>query len=146
MSHFAPQSYRERGPVRPPDHPPMARLRRLGITRADEDAIYADYQAMTDAEKFDALERLDYLDDDELRQQIIEGRDERLASAAEHVTAEEADAAAIDPEDVPDGPVPAVTDWVGDDRRRAAAALIAEQRRHDPPRKTLVAALEDLLG
>lgn len=55
--------------------------------------------------------------------------------------------AAEDPGDqVPDGTVAEVADWVGDDRDRARAALDGEQAKGDGARSTLVAALEKLLS
>lgn len=47
----------------------------------------------------------------------------------------------IDGDEVPDGNVKEVTDWVGDDRDRALRAYEAEQRR-DNPRKSLLTDLE----
>jgi hypothetical protein len=46
---------------------------------------------------------------------------------------------------VPDGTIAEVLDWVGDDSDRAVAALEAEEAR-DQPRSTLVAALEKVVG
>lgn len=46
--------------------------------------------------------------------------------------------------DVPDGAIPVVMDWVGDDPERAALALEAEQEA-DEPRTTLISRLEALL-
>lgn len=169
MSHYAPLSYKTPPAPRAPAHPPMGRLRRLGLRREEEAEVYADWNAMTEAERIEAFEALSHIGDDELREQIIEGREDReLAGPAERievaddgvpghgadeplgptqiVTAADADAAAVNPEDVPDAAVPAVLDWVGEDRARATAALVAEARRHDPPRKTLVEPLEALRG
>lgn len=176
---FAPLSYKlPPATPRAPVHPPMGRLRRLGLKREEEAEVYEDWRAMTDAERFESLEALSHIGDDELREQIREGREERqliarseaaqarsrldagvvfegnrigvaddgVPTPREHVTGADADAAAVDPEDVPDESVPDVLEWVGDDRARAAAALIAEQRRHDPPRKTLQAPLEAIIG
>lgn len=155
VSHYAPLSYKTAptGP-RAPDHPPMGRLRRLGLRREEEADVYAVWDRLSDAERIESVDMIAALDDDELRAQIIADREERKVagtSAAgplpqEFVTGEDADAAAVDPEDVPDGPVPMVLEWVGDSRARAAAALLAEQRRHDPVRKTLVAGAEAVLG
>lgn len=46
---------------------------------------------------------------------------------------------------VPDGTIAEVLDWVGDDSDRAVAALEAEEER-DQSRTTLVAALEKVIG
>lgn len=153
VSHYAPLSYKlpPDGP-RAPDHPPMGRLRRLGLRHEEEAEVYAVWDRLSDAERIESVEMIAALDDEELREQIAADRVERAANnsrlkaGVEFVTGEDADAAAVDPEDVPDGPVPAVLAWVGEDRARAAAALIAEQRRHDPVRKTLVAGAEAVLG
>jgi hypothetical protein len=48
-------------------------------------------------------------------------------------------------DEVPDGTVAEVLEWVGDDSDRAVAALEAEEAA-DQPRTTLVAALEKVVG
>jgi hypothetical protein len=175
QSPFAPVAYKEPAPAKVPDVPPMMRrLIDLGISQGERELVRAIWTRLSDAERLEAIEAYENLDDDELRVQISEMRD-RLAEdgisidamdpdqveaavaaweqadagetpAPEVISGEQADADAVDPEDVPDDSVPVVLDWVGEDRGRAAAALIAEQRRHDPPRKTLVDPLSALVG
>lgn len=50
-----------------------------------------------------------------------------------------------DPNAVPQGTVPEVMTWVGDDKERAQKALDAEQA-NERPRKGLVSSLEELLA
>ena len=47
--------------------------------------------------------------------------------------------------EVPGGSVDEITEWVGDDKDRAKAALAAENVKSSP-RKTLVAALNEVIG
>lgn len=150
---FAPVAYRERSAKSeyPADAPPMMqRLIRLGITSTEREQVREAWAAMTEAERAESATMYENVDDDELLRAIEEARadeaEEAGAAPAEHISGADAEAAAVDPEDVPDGPVPVVLEWVDDNPHRAAAALVAEQRRHDPPRKTLVEPLEALLG
>lgn len=145
---FAPASIKTRAPDRAPDHPPMLRrLLRLGLTHAERDDVLDRWAHMSDDERFEAETAYQHLDDDELRRQIDEMRAESAVEASvQLVDGPSADAAAVDPDDVPDESVRDVLAWVDGDRHRAHAALLAEQRRHDPPRKTLVEPLSDLLG
>lgn len=48
------------------------------------------------------------------------------------------------PPELPDGTVPEVLDWVGDDRERAAQARTAEAAKSSP-RTTLLAKLDEIL-
>lgn len=131
---------------RAPDHPPTGRLRRIGVTQEEVAEAERRWADMSDDERWEAQEALNALTDEELRGQLAEGRAERdEAPAPEAVYAPDAEASAVNPEDVPEGTVDAVLDWVGDDRARAAAALLAEQRREGDPRKTLVEPLQQLL-
>jgi hypothetical protein len=50
-----------------------------------------------------------------------------------------------DENDVPQGTVPEVLSWVGDDKDRAQKALDAENE-NDKPRKSLVSELEEVLS
>jgi hypothetical protein len=146
---YAPVNFKDRPARRPPDHPPIARLRRLGLSRDLADEMQRRWREMSDGEKFEALDAIENLTDDELREGLVEMREEMheaLQRPAEHVTGEDAELAAVDVDQVPDDTVPAVLEWVGEDRARAAAALLAEQRRHEQPRKTLVDPLESLLA
>lgn len=149
---FAPVSTRERkAPARAPEFPPLRRLRRLGLLPDEEQVVRERWEALSDAERTETFEAMENLDNDELARQIVEMRQELAAErrgqrGAEVVSGADADEAAVDVDDVPDGTVPEVLEWVGDDQARASAALLAEQRRHDPPRKTLVEPLEDLVG
>lgn len=79
---FAPKSYREPRPRRAPDVPPLLRLRRAGLTPADEPVVRSRWAAMSDAERFEAAEAMENLDNDELRRQIEEMREEVAAEAA----------------------------------------------------------------
>lgn len=155
---YAPVNFKERPARRAPDHPPIARLRRLGLSRDIADELQSRWRELTDEEKFETLAAIDHLTDDELREGLAEMEDEirealaeRQAqaevvdAAVEQVTGEAADADAVDVEDVPDDTVAEILIWVGDDRARASAALLAEQRRHDPPRKGVVGPLMGLL-
>lgn len=90
---FAPKSYRERAPRRAPDSPPLIRLRRAGLTRDDEEVVRSRWAALNDAERFEAMEAMDNLDNDELRRQIEEMREEAAAEAA---------AASYEPEPAPE--------------------------------------------
>lgn len=147
-SPFEPRSYRER-PAKseyPADAPPMMlRLIRAGLTQAEREEVREAWAAMTDAERAETAEMYENIDDDELARQLEESRAEDAVGRGA-VAWDAADPVEIHPEDVPDGPVPAVLAWVGEDRQRAKVALIAEGRRHDPPRKTLVDPLESLAG
>lgn len=51
-----------------------------------------------------------------------------------------------DPDAMPDGPIPALLAWVGDDLDRASRALDAEQDKGDQARKGVVEPLTALLG
>jgi hypothetical protein len=51
-----------------------------------------------------------------------------------------------DGDGVPEGTIPQVEEWVGDNHERAAQALEAEQAKGDAARSTLVASLEKLLA
>jgi hypothetical protein len=140
---FRPLSYRERAPQRAPDLPPLIRLRRAGLTAEDEAEVRERWAAMTNAQRFEAMAALDNLDDEELRRQVVEMREEMR---------EEAEAAAAlvgyadsSPDEVPDGTAQEVLGWVGDDAAKAAAALAAEQARPQP-RKTLRSRLQALVG
>lgn len=79
---FAPKSYRERAPERAPDLPPILRLRRAGLTDADEPIVQARWAAMTNDERLEAAAAMEYVDNDELRRQIEEMRDEAAAGEA----------------------------------------------------------------
>lgn len=48
-------------------------------------------------------------------------------------------------EEVPDGNISEINEWVGDDKDRAQLALDAENK-EDNPRKTLVKHLEDIIN
>ena len=50
-----------------------------------------------------------------------------------------------DVEEVPEGNISEITDWVGDDKDRAQLALDAENGQ-DSPRKTLVKHLEEVIN
>ena len=52
---------------------------------------------------------------------------------------------AEDDENMPDGPIPAVLAWVGDDLERAQQALDAEQAKGESGRKGVIDPLTDLL-
>lgn len=82
MSHFAPVSYKMRGPEKAPDLPPIARLRRAGLTSEDEAEVMRRWETYTPAERLESVQSLEYLDDDELRRQIEEMREEVAAEAA----------------------------------------------------------------
>ncbi len=77
---------KERKPPRAPDLPPLLRLRRAGLREDEFDEVIARWRAMTHAERFEAGEALDNLDDDELGRQVEEMREEmeadRFAAAA----------------------------------------------------------------
>lgn len=136
---FAPKSYRARTPPRAPDLPPLVRLRRVGLTHDDEAVVRARWAALSNDERFEAMTAMENLDDDELRRQVEEMREEAAATAA----LSEYDTPALT--DVPDATVDEVLGWVGDDAARAAAALAAEEGRPQP-RKTLRARLQGLVG
>lgn len=141
----APTRHVQHREPRAPAHPPVARLRRLGVTEAELGEAMRNWAAMDDGDRWEALDALSQLSDEELREILAEGRAERDEEAAEKVYAPDAEAGAVNPEDVPAGNVEDVLAWVGDDRARAAAALMAEQRRDGDPRKTLVEPLQHLL-
>lgn len=79
---FAPRSYRERAPERAPDLPPILRLRRAGLTDADELIVRARWAGMTNDERLEAADAMEYVDNDELRRQIEEMREEAAAGEA----------------------------------------------------------------
>lgn len=79
---FAPRSMKFRGPERAPDLPPLLRLRRTGLRPDEEPEVLARWAAMTNAERLEAGESLEYLDDDEVRRQVEEMREDAAASAA----------------------------------------------------------------
>jgi hypothetical protein len=131
---FAPRSVKVRRPLRAPETPPLRRLRKAGLTRADEEEVRARWAALSDAERFEAMEAMDNLDLEELRRQIEEMREEATASTSEPTIGE-----------VPDGSVETVLAWVDGDAERARAALEAEQDR-PTQRRTLLARLQALVG
>lgn len=128
-----------------PAHAPIGRLRRLGLTQAEVTDTEQDWANLSDDERWEATHAMNAMTDEELRDQIREGRTAAGELVAEAVYAPEVEAAAVNPEDVPDATVDEVLEWVGDDRARATAALMAEQRRDGDPRKTLVEPLQALL-
>lgn len=79
---FAPRSMKFRGPERAPDLPPLLRLRRAGLRPDEEPEVLARWASMTNAERLEAGESLEYLDDDEVRRQVEEMREDAAASAA----------------------------------------------------------------
>lgn len=129
---YAPSRKATREPAarRPPRTPPILRMRRVGITPAEEQEALRAWAEWSDEEKFEFLDAWDNLRDDEIRAMLDEGR---------------TDAPYVSLTDVPNGTVDAVLDWVGEDRARAAAALEVENDR-EAPRKTVLAALEALTG
>lgn len=71
-SHHSPVSFKYPRPEKAPDRPPIARLRRVGLTPELEAEVYRRWEGYTDGERIKAVEDLDLLDDDELRQQVAE--------------------------------------------------------------------------
>jgi hypothetical protein len=70
---------KSRKPPRAPDLPPLLRLRGAGLREDEYEDVIARWRAMTDAERFEAGEALDNLDDDELARQVVEMREEMEA-------------------------------------------------------------------
>lgn len=93
------------------------------------------WAALSDAERFEAMEAMDNLDLEELRRQIEEMREEASAASTSEPAAAE----------VPDGTAQVVLAWVDGDAVRARAALEAEQDR-PTQRRTLLARLQALVG
>ncbi len=56
--------------------PPLLRLRRAGLTDADEPEVRARWAAMTNAERLEAARAMEYVDDEELARQVVEMREE----------------------------------------------------------------------
>lgn len=79
---FVPKSFRAPTPRRAPDLPPLVRLRQAGLTIDDEPIVQARWATLSNAERFESMEALDNLDDDELRRQIEEMREEAAAGEA----------------------------------------------------------------
>jgi hypothetical protein len=63
----------------------------------------------------------------------------------EAVTEKPAPEPAADPDPMPDGPIPTLLAWVGDDLDRAQLAFDAEQAKGDGARKGVVDPLTELL-
>ncbi len=62
--------------------PPMLRLRRAGLTDADEPEVRARWAAMTNAERLEAARAMQYVDDEELARQVVEMREEAAGDRA----------------------------------------------------------------
>lgn len=135
-SPFAPKSRRAPSPARAPDRAPLVRLRRLGLRPEDEDEVHRRWSALSHAERFETMTAMENLDDDELRRQIAEMREDMAGATGPTTEADE----------VPHGTADEVLAWVGEDARRAQEALKAEQARGTRARRTLVARLRRLAG
>lgn len=163
MTHLAPLAWAGPSAPRPPDHPPMQRLRRAGLRVDEEDFIREAWDRLSPEERTEWYEQvMSDIDLEELRRQIAElragGWSEGIAEPESPTVEAEATPVAlvfdgeevvaadneVSPDAVPDAVVGTVLEWVGEDPGRARAALAAEQRRHDPPRKTLVERVEAL--
>ncbi len=135
----------------------VLRLRQLGATEDEVSAVVDTWDefdpdphapdAWTHAQRAKVMA----LGDNELRAMIVDGRREYEYSTT---TQEDADRKAAKNAELRamneargriDGGVKAILAWVGDDKVRATAALVAE-REGGAPRKTLVAALTELIG
>jgi len=75
---------------------------------------------------------------------------ERLVAAGDVVEVDDLDEALLpagpDPDEVPDGTIVVVLDWVAGDPERAARALEAERAKGDRARSTLVEHLAELVN
>lgn len=111
----------------------------MGLRREDEAEVWARWEALSNEERIEAMGAMENLDDDELRRQVEEMREEALAAGAQPPSLTGALPV------VPDGTAQDVLDWVGEDAQRASAALLAEEARPQP-RKTLLARLRALVG
>lgn len=145
MDHLSPLAFAGPPAHKAPDHPPMQMLRRAGLRVEEEQFVYEAWDRMGPADRTEWYETvMSNLDTDELRRQIEElratGWSQPIADETPAVVADESPGV----DEVPDGTVDQVLEWVGDDVTRATAAIAAEQTRHDPPRKTLLEPLEDL--
>lgn len=155
---YAPKGYpRVNSETRSPLEQFVTRLRELGATEDEVSAVvdtWDDFdvdphapEAWTHAQRA----KVAALGDTELRQMIVDGRQEYVYSTT---TQEDADRKAAKNAELRamteaqgriDGNVAAILAWVGADKVRARASLMAE-REGGAPRKTLVTGLEDVLS
>jgi hypothetical protein len=127
------------------------RLRELGATDDEVSTVIASWDDIDEEWTPAERTRVANLGDNELRAMIVDGRREYEYSTT---TQEEADRKAAKARELRamdeaqnriDGSVAAILAWVGDDKVRAQAALSVEKE-GGAPRKTLVAALTELIG
>lgn len=154
---FAPRP-RVRRPVRVvPDHPPVARLQRLGASKEQLAEVYRRWSELTDDERIESTADLNALSDEEIRQGLAEmaaaGLDPGPAgpepSAAPPDGAQQPEGAAEAPGGAPalSASVREVMGWVGTDKARAQLVLDTELAKPEGARRsTLLRRLRRVLG